>query len=815
MAVLRLEARNITKAFPGVLALDAVSLGCAAGEVHALVGENGAGKSTLIKVLAGVHPPDSGQIIIDGVEAHLTSPLDARRLGISIIYQELSLLPYLTVAENLFLGREPVRRGLLDRRRMGRETREVLDRLGLRVDARAPVYSLSIAAQQMVELAKALALDAKIIMMDEPSASLTPAELRTLFAAIEELKRQGVAIVYVSHRLDEIFRVADRVTVLRDGGAVGTLDVASANRADLVRMMVGRPLEETFPARGAGEGEVVLDVRGLTRSGVLDGITFTVRRGEVLGIGGLTGSGRTYLAKALFGAEPIDRGEIRLHRRPVRFATPSEAMRHGIGFVPEDRQSEGLVLRQTVRTNISLPNLDTIQRRGFTSDRAERALAITAVESLRIRTPSVEQPVLYLSGGNQQKVVLGKWLPRDLDVIILDEPTRGIDVGAKEELYAIIRDLARRGKALIVISSELPELIGVSDRILVLWEGQVAGMIDAATATEEQVVTLATGGGQPQAGRRIVTRVPARWHPQWALAGVYGVLLAIFLVAGITSPSFRTVANLENVVRQGVALGIVGIGQTISIIGGGIDLSVSSVMTLSVLMAAVLMNGRATMVVPSLLAVLLLGLLVGTINGTLAVRLRIPAFIATLGTLSALRGVALGYTKTPVGLTAPALRWLVDGRILGLPVPLLLLAAAFLGSVFLLRSTAFGRHLYAVGGNADLARLAGIAVGRIRMASFLISGVLAAAAGFFLLSRMGVGDVQVGPGFEFDSITAAVVGGTSLAGGRGVLVGTLAGVLIITMLNNFMNQLNVNWWYQQVLKGIIILLAVSIHPQDR
>lgn len=815
MIGLRLEARNITKAFPGLLALDGVSLDCAVGEVHALVGENGAGKSTLIKVLAGVHPPDGGIIAIDGVEARIASPLDARRLGIAIIYQELSLLPYLTVAENIFLGREPLHHGLLDRRRMERETRDALGRLGLTIELRAPVFNLSVAQQQMVEIAKALALDARIIMMDEPSASLTPAELQTLFAVIGELKRHGVAIIYVSHRLDEIFRVADRVTVLRDGRVIGTRDIAKTSRAELVRMMVGRTLEETFPARGEGGGEIVLEARDLSREGILDGISFTVRRGEILGIGGLTGSGRTYLAKALFGAEPIDRGEIRLRGRLVRFAGPRDAMDRGIGFVPEDRQSEGLVLRQTLRRNISLPNLDTINRKGFASERMERALAGAAVEDLRIRTPSIDQPVLYLSGGNQQKVVLGKWLPRDLDLIILDEPTRGIDVGTKEELYAIIRGLANRGKALIIISSELPELIGISDRILVLWEGHTAGIVDAASATEEQVVTLATGGGTPQAARRLGARAPTRWHPTWALTGVYSVLLTIFVVAGAIAPSFRTLANLETIIRQSVALGLVGIGQTINIIGGGIDLSVSAVMTLSVLLAAVLMNGRPAMIVPSLLAVVLLGLLVGTINGTLAVRLRLPAFIVTLGTLSAFRGAALAYTKTPVGLTAPAVRWLVEGRILGLPVPLVLLAAAFLGGAFVLRSTAFGRHLYAVGGNAELARLAGIAVGRVRMASFLISGVLAAAAGFFLLSRMGVGDVQVGPGFEFDSITAAVVGGTSLAGGRGVLAGTLAGVLILTMLNNFMNQLNVNWWYQQVLKGLIIILAVSLYPQDR
>jgi len=410
---------------------------------------------------------------------------------------------------------------------------------------------------------------------------------------------------------------------------------------------------------------------------------------------------------------------------------------------------------------------------------------------------------------------VAKWLAREPDLILLDEPTRGIDVGAKRELYTIMRDLARRGKSLLVVSSELPELIGISDRIITLWEGHVTGVVDAATATEERLLTLATGGGQRANGGQVRRHALARWDPRWAVVGVYAVLLAVLLAAGAMAPTFRTPANLETVLRQAVALGLVSVGQTICIIGGGIDLSVSSVITLSVLVGAVLMNGRAEMILPAVAAVLALGIAAGALNSALVVRLRLPAFIATLGTLSILRGAALGYTKVPVGLTAPAVRWLVDGRMLGVPVPAFILLGVFALGTVLLRATPFGRHLYAVGGNLDLARLAGIATGRVRVASFLISGFSAALAGFYLVSRMGVGDVQIGPGFEFDSITAAVVGGTSLAGGRGTLAGTLAGVLIITALNNVMNQLNVNWWYQQVLKGVIILLAVSIYPQDR
>lgn len=815
MPAWRLEVRDLTKAFPGVVALDRVSFACAAGEVHALIGENGAGKSTLMKVLAGVYPPDAGEIAIDGALVRFADPLDAQRVGIASIHQELSLLPYLNVAENLFLGREPVRWGMLDRGRMDRETRQWLQRLRLGVSPNDPVFSLSVAQQQMVEITKALARDAKILMMDEPSASLTPDELQTLFEIISNLKSHGVTVVYVSHRLDEIFRIADRVTVLRDGRLIGTVPVREATRADLVRMMVGRSLDETFPARGGADAEVVLEVRHLSRAGILEDVSFQVRRGEIVGVGGLTGSGRTYLIKALFGAAPIDRGEVLLHGRPVTFRHPRDAMRAGVGLVPEDRQGEGLVLRQPLRTNVSLPNLAAYQRLGFVDRARERAVAVAAAAHLRIRTPSVEREVLYLSGGNQQKVVVAKWLAREPDLVLLDEPTRGIDVGAKGELYTIMRGLAQRGKALLVVSSELPELIGISDRIVTLWEGRITGVVDAATATEERILTLATGGGQRTEPARVRHRASARWDPRWAVVGVYAVMLALLVAAGAMAPTFRTLANLETVLRQAVALGLVSVGQTICIIGGGIDLSVSSVITLAVLIGAVLMNGRPEMILPAVAAVLALGGIVGTVNSALVVRGGLPAFIATLGMLSILRGSALGYTKVPVGLTAPAVRWMVDSRVLGVPVPALILAGAFAAGTVLLRATAFGRHLYAVGGNVNLARLSGIATGRVRAGSYLISSVAAALAGFYLVSRMGVGDVQVGPGFEFDSITAAVVGGTSLAGGRGALLGTLAGVLIITVLNNFMNQLNVNWWYQQVLKGVIILVAVSIYPQDR
>ncbi|MDH7602057.1 MAG: sugar ABC transporter ATP-binding protein [Armatimonadota bacterium] len=491
-----LEMRGITKTYPGVKALDGVDFEVLPGEVHALVGENGAGKSTLMKILAGADIKDSGRIIIDGKEVHIASPQEAMRLGISIIYQEFNLVPYMSAAENIFLGREPMTAipGVVDFKRMYAEAERLISELGVRLDVRVPVNQLSVAQQQMVEIAKATSRNARIIAMDEPSATLTEHELENLFALIRRLKADGVSIIYISHRLDEIFRIADRVTVLRDGKLVATKPVAETSREELIRMMVGRELKDTIPKTEVQPGDVVLEVRGLTREGVIRDISFSVRRGEILGIAGLVGAGRTEVARAIFGADPIDSGEILLEGKPVTIRSPKDAIRLGIGLVTEDRKALGLILGMAVRENVTIANLDPLSRFGFISRRKEQEVANRYVEDLMIRTPSIEQAVQNLSGGTQQKVVLAKWLFTQSKVLIFDEPTRGIDVGAKTEIYQLMNRLAEQGVAIIMISSELPEILGMSDRILVMHEGEIAGELSREEATQEKIMFLATGG---------------------------------------------------------------------------------------------------------------------------------------------------------------------------------------------------------------------------------------------------------------------------------------------------------------------------------
>ncbi len=487
-----LEMRGITKRYPGVLALDNVRLAVLPGEVHCLVGENGAGKSTLMKVLAGAINRDEGEILIDGREVHYDTPQQAARLGISMIHQEFNLVSQLSVAENIYLGRAPKRLGLIEWGSLYENARDALVRLDSDLDPRCAVSTLSVAQQQLVEIAKALSMQARILIMDEPSAALTDHELATLFSLVKSLARQGVAIVYISHRLEEIFSLGDRVTVMRDGQWIATQDVAEVNRDDLIRMMVGRELKDEFPERDIPDGKVRLRVDNLERKGVFSNISFTIRGGEVVGLTGLVGSGRTEVARALFGADPITSGTIILDDVPVRIRSPREAIIHGIGLLTEDRKGQGLVLPMSVRANITMANMRAACRGPLLLPTVERAIASRFVKTLQIKTPHVEEIAHHLSGGTQQKVVLAKWLLTQSRVLIFDEPTRGIDVGAKMEIYRLINEIASQGVAILIITSELPEALGMCDRIYVMREGHIMGQINRSEADQEAIMRLAT-----------------------------------------------------------------------------------------------------------------------------------------------------------------------------------------------------------------------------------------------------------------------------------------------------------------------------------
>jgi len=490
-----LQVQNISKHFGGVQALRDASLEVRAGEVHALVGENGAGKTTLINVLGGIVQRDSGQVIWQGREVVFEKPAEAQQAGIAIIHQELATIPALSIMENVYMGRMEARGGWISWGKMEAATRRVTDQVGLDASPRTTVSSLTISQRQLVEIAKALAADARLIIMDEPNSSLTDRETERLFEVIARLKGQGVAIVYVSHRIEEVLLIADHITVFRDGRYVGTVDRAEASINKIINMMVGRDLATVARRAKTEAGAPVLEVRNLSCKGKpeLRDISFTLHHGEILGFAGLVGAGRSETARAIFGADKIDAGEILLEGKPVQFRSPKEAVAAGIGMVPEERKRQGLFMNMSVRYNIAAAQLPRLSPGGVIPRGSDAALAEDFVQRLSIKLSSVDAPVKSLSGGNQQKTVLARWLATHPKVLILDEPTHGVDVGAKAEIYQLMRDLAAGGMGIILISSELPEILNMCDRIAVMHEGRITGLLDGAGATEDQVMAYATG----------------------------------------------------------------------------------------------------------------------------------------------------------------------------------------------------------------------------------------------------------------------------------------------------------------------------------
>lgn len=484
-----LTLKNITKEFPGVKALDDVTINIERGTIHGLVGENGAGKSTLIKVLAGIYQPNKGEIILDGKPSRFNSPIEARRAGISVVHQEIKLAEPLSVAENMFLGNVQLKNGLVDWKGMRRRAREIVEDLGMDIDINAQVSSLTVAKKQIVEIMHAINNNSRILIMDEPSAVLTDRELEVMFRIVKQLRDEGITIIYISHRLDEIFGLCSNVSVLRDGCHIDTIPVASVDRQGLINMMVGREMGQEYPKEVGNVGGTILEVKNLSR-GILQDISFEVKSGEVFGISGLVGAGRTELARAILGIDKPESGEVYVRGKKVHYRTFADAIRDGLGLIPEDRKLQGLVQIMSVKRNTTLVNMKRVLRAGVISSSLEEKLSKEYADKLHVVTPSMETEVQYLSGGNQQKVVIAKWLFQNSEILFLDEPTRGIDVGAKAEIYRLINRMAKEGKTIIMISSEMPELLGMCDRIMVMHEGHKMGELNAAEATQAKIMAL-------------------------------------------------------------------------------------------------------------------------------------------------------------------------------------------------------------------------------------------------------------------------------------------------------------------------------------
>ncbi|RIK73918.1 MAG: hypothetical protein DCC67_17275 [Planctomycetota bacterium] len=822
------RAENVSKSFGGVQALAEVSLELRRGEVHALCGENGAGKSTLIKILSGYYAPDAGRVEIAGQPLQ-PSVHAASELGVNVIHQESVACPDLDAADNVFIGREPRRLAglLLDRRHMERHTRELLDRLGEALPVDRPLGELPLAQRQMIGMARALSQQCRLLIMDEPTASLSTREAETLFRIIRQLRSEGVAILYVSHRMEEIFALADRATVLRDGHHVATASLGEVTPSKLIQFMVGRDVEPLGRAPLGSPAESLpatrLEVRGLSRQGSYADVSFQVREGEIVGLAGLVGAGRSEVAGAVFGASAYDAGEVLIDGEPLEKASIEASIARGLAFVPEDRQHEGLVLPMSVAENLTLAVLRSLAPRGFIRRRAESQAAASLAAQLDVRAARLSLPAESLSGGNQQKLVLGKWLATEPRVLILDEPTRGVDVAAKADIHRRIRQLASRGMATLVISSELPEILQLCDRILVMREGRLVGQLEPEAATEHSILELALpASGQAQgdaaaAAGASLTRTATTTRSKFRdllvrrEAWLLILLASIFAIVGAMKPSFLSVENTLDIGAEAAPTAIVACAVALVVITGEIDISVGSIAGLSAAILGLCCYGPdpPMPVAAGAACAIAAALGVGVVNGLLVNVGRVPSIIATLGMLTVLRGVTKLIMKgRSIDGRPDALRELATGSRHGVPNSIWIAAAVALALAVLARRTPLGRRMYAVGSNAKAAPLLGVSVGYTRFAAFALSGLLAGVAAVLLAPKNSIIQQNLGEGLELLVITCVVVGGTSISGGRGTIAGTLLAVIFLSLIPTALTYIGAPAEWRLAIQGGLILAAV-------
>ncbi len=823
-----LAVRDIEKSYPGVRALEHVSFDCRAGEIHGLVGENGAGKSTLMRILAGVTQPDAGTIQVKGKPVVLTSPRHAHDYGIAMVYQDTRLVDDLDVAQNILLGREPGSFLLINRRALEERARSILRRLGFHLDLRRPVRDLSTAERQIVEIGRVLATDPALLILDEPTSALGRGDVQRLGEILRASRAANTGVVFISHRLREVLNLADRITIMKDGKVVETVVNEGLAEGYLVNRMVGRTLSLTFPPKQSNPGSIRLKVTKLTSPGLFSDVSFTVSAGEIVGLGGIQGNGQREIGRALFGVLPAT-GEVQLEGVQLRLRSPRDAIRAGIVYVPADRRKESVFAPHSIRENIAVPHLRTWSRFGVLNLPLERALVSKTVAQFRVRTPSIEQPIGLLSGGNQQKAVFGRWILAQPKLYVFEEPTQGIDTGAKLELYEVIRKLAEQGAAIVLLSSDLLELIGLAESILVVAHGAIVDRVPAAEATEERIIgsavatertmeSLASGDSSPKKESEVgsrssmpVLRALAQRYTGAILLG--GVLLVLAAYTAGRSRYFFTERNLGNLVIQIVPLALASIGQMTVILLGGIDLSVGPLISLVTTIASfTIVDGPSGW--GGIFLCLVTGLIVGGMNSALIVWLRVPDLISTLATYSVVFGLALIARPSPGGSVSEGF---VDGitmRLGWFPVAgLAVLAISAIGEMLLVKGR-IGTCLYAIGSRPEAAFVAGIRVDRVRCFAYLFCGFMAALAGLVVTARIGSGDPQAGSQFTLSSIAAVVVGGTSVFGGRGTLAGTLFGATLLVMLQNALNQLHVTAYYQYIWTGALLLSAVALYSID-
>jgi len=821
MSAAVLSFSGISRSFGDFQALHQVSFELAAGEVVGLVGANGAGKSTLLKIAGGVLPPSSGSMLLYGRDYRPSSPQAAKASGIASVFQELNLFLNMSVAENIFVDEGFRNRvGLIDWKAMREEAGRVLKANGLEIGPARPVSELGVAQQQLVEIVRALAEKPKILLLDEPTASLSEDQTAWLFTKVREAAAAGTSILYVSHRLDEVTELCDRCVILRDGSMVATLDRSEIRKDEIIRHMVGRQIAMGVrdPGRRAAEGRVVFECADLSVAGKLESISFQVRSGEILGIAGLVGAGRTELLNAIYGILHPTRGVLRREGEEVVVRHPRVAIRHGIAPVSEDRKKEGLFFGETVTCNLNASSVANRPLLGLIDRRKEKTRAARMAGRIALSPRHLADPVERLSGGNQQKVVFGRALLTEADLLLLDEPTRGVDVGAREEIYAVIEEAAAQGKGVILVSSDWEEIVKLAHRALVLRDGQIVGELSGEDINESAMLHLCT-----EQKRLREDRVQARgllsnlarslFSADNRIAVLSILLAAVFLAGSFSSPFFLNRMNLSNLAWQSFVYLLLTTGQLAVIICGGIDLSVSAAMTIIGVIGIKTYNAFPGSVVLCLAAMLAAGAVIGLLNGLLTVRGRINAFVATLGVGIVLQGISLILTPRPIAPAPQLLKTLANGTLFRVPIVVFLALLLFAGFFALLRHTRFGRRLYAVGESDLKATWSGLPVDLTKLSSYLISSVVASLAAFYMLGRTGGAEPIVDPRLTLDSIAYCLIGGATLAGGRGSLGGSLITIVLMIMLLNVLGHSGVGIFYQQIVRAVLLLAIVIAYNQ--
>lgn len=831
-----LELKHISKSFPGVKALDDVTLCVRPGTVHSLMGENGAGKSTLMKCLFGIYSFDEGEIILDGKNIKFSSPSEALQNHVSMVHQELNQVLNQTVMENMWLGRFPMKHGLVDDQKMYEDTKAIFDDLDIQVNPKVKIGTLKVSQKQMIEIAKAVSYNSKVIVMDEPTSSLTEKEVEHLFKIIEKLKKKNTSIIYISHKMEEILRISDDVTVMRDGKWIDTKPASELTIDKIIKMMVGRELKDRYPEKKAKIGDVLMEVKDLgTLNPGFEGVNFQLHKGEILGIAGLVGSKRTEILETLFGIRMKGKGQILVKGKEVQNRSPKEAMANGFAMLTEERRSDGIFGGLSVGFNMTISNLPKYQKTGLLNGEKMKADITKMINAMKVKTPSMKSKIANLSGGNQQKVILGRWLLTDPDILLLDEPTRGIDVGAKFEIYQLINQLAEQGKGIIVVSSEMPELFGISDRILVMSNGHQSAIFDSKEVGQVDVMQAAADLSdlsiRTQEGILVKNSKNISIKELIAEKAIYLVFIILLVAIVVVEPRFLSFNNFKNIFAQSSTKIIIALAAGMVLVVQGVDLSTGRMIGLAAVIFASLVQNpdyayrmypnlkELPLIVP-LLLVLAICLVLGGISGVLVAVFKVPPFIATLGMQLILYGASSiyfdrpPYGAQPIGGIDSKVTQIAIGSIgIGdFQIPYLIIIAAAVCVVMWIvwNKTKFGKYMFAVGGNPEAAKVSGVNVIKTQIMVYAIAGMMYAFAAALEVGRIGSASNTTGNGYEMDAVAACVIGGVSLSGGVGSVGGIVIGVLMFTVINYGLAFIGVNMYWQYIVKGLIILLAVII-----